>query len=352
MAAQIKPDYGNKLLGADCLDPRTRDLKFGTNQFYNDYCSNVLQLNSIRHTSSSSPYFESFLNNAGITFRPAEFPNLYTQIYTDGNSMNVYTKSQNTFSLLKTNNSASLLTIQDTVNNKIIELDSADIVANTNVYLRNWGTTNNPIYVASNANGDSYLPNLGVRYADIASNASSAFRATQASYATYSFYSEIARDSSYSLVTADATRSSYAAYAGTANNAGIAIFANNAGTASYALTAAGGTSYAAVAGFSINGYAATATNAQYASYSDTAGYALSTPGSSYATIAAFSLNGYAATATNAQYAAYSNGAGYAGTATNAQYAAYAANGLPAGFTELPISVCVGGTITSKTFLVK
>ena len=95
MPSQFKSDFGDTLLGAACLNPKTRDLVLGTNPLYTEWCDNVLYLNSIRQTSSASPYFESYQYNAGITFKSAQFPSYQALIYSYGDSMNLDIKSTN-----------------------------------------------------------------------------------------------------------------------------------------------------------------------------------------------------------------------------------------------------------------
>ena len=408
MAATLQADYGNRLLGSDCLDPRTRDLKFGTNLYYNDYCANLLQLNTIRHTSSATPYFESLLYNQGIIFKSAQYPNLSAQILTDGNEIEIFTKSNNPYfySLLQTTNQASSLTVAGPL--KTIELNTSDLISNLGtVKMRNIGLNGENFYILTNGGRGSQV-DINVRNAVRSQYSEQANSAYESLYADTSSYAIQAREASYAVnsrnsyisdlaetalfsyaaetsITAysstNATTAAYAlafdggagiiknaAYAGTATDARFAAYAGNAGNSAYAGTATDAQFAAYTDKVGNAAYAGTATDARFAAYAGNAGnsaYAGTATDAQFATQATNATNAdnsaYAGTATDARFAAYAGDAGksaYAGTATDARFAAYAdksgsgGGGIPPGYSELSIIVCVNGVNTSRTFLVK
>jgi hypothetical protein len=94
MALKFRQDYGDSLRGGACLNPYTRQLTYGANEYYASYCGEVTkELSSYLHLTNESPYFESYMYNAGITYKPAAYPNYKTMIYSYGEDMRMDIKS-------------------------------------------------------------------------------------------------------------------------------------------------------------------------------------------------------------------------------------------------------------------
>jgi hypothetical protein len=94
MALKFRQDYGDSLRGSACLNPYTRQLTYGTNSYYQSYCGQTTkQLSSYLHLTNADPYFESYMYNAGITYKPRAYPNYKTMIYSYGQDMRMDIKS-------------------------------------------------------------------------------------------------------------------------------------------------------------------------------------------------------------------------------------------------------------------
>ena len=224
----IKKDFSSPLFASVCLNPRTKDLVFGTNKYYSEYCSGTLRLNSIRFRSSTSPYFEAYFDNVGMRFSPKEYPSLLTYISTDGEKIGFYVNSATKKISFETSKSNANLILQNLSNSSNISLNTSSIPSSTKVQLQNIGLNNDPVYILANKN-QGYFPLIDayrVAYSDISNNSIYSDFTNIASYASYT------NDS-----TAKSTDAGAAAYSSYADNVLIgdyANYANYASNASYA----------------------------------------------------------------------------------------------------------------------
>ena len=132
MSIGFKMAFGDPLLGSICLNPKTLDLSIGTNKYYSEYCENVLQLNSIRQSSSSSPYFESYLYNEGISFRARDNTNINASIVSKENYTSLEMQSPNKNVIVRSSDQEASLSLKDDRNNTL-KISSKDTAFNVDL---------------------------------------------------------------------------------------------------------------------------------------------------------------------------------------------------------------------------
>jgi len=346
MAVHLKSDFGNNLLGAICLNPKTNQLNIGTNKYYSEYCQDTLGLNSISYVSNKPPFFESYLTNDSITFSSASFQDIAMTISVVQNTALTYLQSANKIIYLEAGQYGSTLSLQDLEKNSYIELDTNDIAKATNISMKNMGD----FYLLASASAGyaKDLTNFNSNYSDASEFSNFSFFANSSAYASYTDMSSlpVASSASYAAYSNETVlnnyssfslkansgemvnKASFIAYAITGISAPYATFVqagkiNAVDFASYGLFAEGSnsTSYASIA--SISNFADYSTNASYASKTtDDRLY-------SYATSANYS--NYAKSANSASYAIKSDKSSESFNVSNIGFIQSATSGLNASY---------------------
>jgi hypothetical protein len=367
MLIQPKPNFGDPLLGSICLNPKTLDLNIGTNKYYSEYCGNVLQLNSIRQSSSSAPYFESYLYNEGISFRARDIANSQFLLFVNSNSINLNIQKINSNISIKVSDDATKINLIDG-QNKQIELGLSDLIdENNSISLRNLGTTNSPVYILSNTDNGT-LKNVATKetnYASVSNYAQKVNYSTNAynaekfnpnlntsSYAVAVYYGSY---SSFANIIFDSNMASYASYVELSDQAS---YATTATTASYANSS----SYVVLSyGYAnISDKAAYVATAKLANLANYAVSAYSSPYSIYSSTASYANNFIALnvqksfSASAVSLADYSDLSLYAGTASYAHkasissYASYANLGISSNSSSYASVVAQSPSYSSKS----
>lgn len=314
MSLKIKTNFGNNLLESICLNPKTLDLSIGTNKYYTEYCEDVLGLNSIKQSSNSSPFFESYLYNAGISFRSVEYANLQTLINSNGKDLYFTVQNQNNKILMQSTDSNALIKLENI--NKTITLNP-NVLKNSSdeCIIRNFGTSNNPIYFLSDKN-NGYVSNLTFANSLISVQSSSANTTVLANSASYAF---ISPPIPYANQSYFASTAEYVAYSEYSN---YSPYANSATYAYYVKT---GENADLIAEVAYSNKANSAISSSYASYSDYSVSVEFSPSSSYAIYAGNALQSAQATKAGKAELVLNATASYASYATFSDYAAYSLN---------------------------
>lgn len=347
MASNLKSDFGDFLLGAACLNPKTLTLSFGTNKYYSEYCGDVLRLKSISHVSNKAPFFESYLSNDSITFSSLIYPDLGLTIGVSDDISSTLLQSTNKYISLQSSNSSSSILLRDEARNNSIKLDTNDISTLTNANITNVGDFH---LLTSSSIG--YLPNFTNIQSNYSSNALTsnfAFNSNITSYASYTTVKSIpvANAADYASYANDSISSNYSSsssYANSGENVDKASFIAYALTgisASYATVVESGpvayvnrASYAQSTNNSspYSAYASAVTFSNYSNYSPYASYALScTDDRLYGAATFASFSNYSFSSNLASFAAFSPYAYEASRVSNMNYILSATTGDSASY---------------------